>query len=242
MVYGIACQCTSAWYKLRISAMETFENIMMTYKCPKALDELQPCQSNWYCSGCQQMVHDFRGMAENEILDTFKKNGQELCGIYDAQRLTVLPKTPKWQRWLSAAMITLGISTLYQMVFAQESQLIGKVAIPTVTDTTTNKHMMGAIAIIATTAEFKGGDKALQTYLRKRINYKGTFTGKSITSFTVEADGSVSDIKIISGTEVYLDQKIMNVLSNMPKWYPLLRNGEAIRSEYQLAIDFPQKK
>jgi hypothetical protein len=90
--------------------MEAFQKIQLAFKCPKALDELQPCQNNWYCDGCQKMVYDFRGFSETQILDTFAQSGQKLCGIYDADRIKVLPQKPRWYTWASAAMFVFGLA------------------------------------------------------------------------------------------------------------------------------------
>jgi len=90
--------------------METFEKIQLAFKCPKALDDLQPCNSNWYCDGCQQMVYDFRGKTEEEILHTFAQSGQKLCGIYDANRIKVLPQKRKWYKLVPAAMLLTGLA------------------------------------------------------------------------------------------------------------------------------------
>lgn len=101
----------------------------MSFKCPKALDELQPCESNWYCDGCKQMVHDFRGLSEEQILDTFKQSGQRLCGIYDADRMRVLPQKPKWFRSVSAALMALSVALLNSCGFGQKDKNISSITV-----------------------------------------------------------------------------------------------------------------
>lgn len=106
--------------------MEAFEKIQLSFKCPKALNELQPCQSNWYCDGCQKMVHDFRGMEEQQILEVFKQSGHKLCGIYDADRIKVLPQKPVWHKW--AAVMALGVTILNGCGVGQQKDMaLGKV-------------------------------------------------------------------------------------------------------------------
>jgi len=110
--------------------MEAFQNIQLSFKCPKALDELQPCQSNWYCDGCRKMVYDFRGMEEAQILQTFEQSGQKLCGIYDAHRIKVLPQQPRWIRASWTAVMALGITILNSCGWGKESKTITTIGVP----------------------------------------------------------------------------------------------------------------
>ena len=93
--------------------METLQNIKLSFKCPKQLNELQPCNGDWYCDGCRKIVHDFRGMSEAQILDTFAKSEYKMCGMFDAGRIEVLPKYGKWFKWASAAMVFLGLTSCH---------------------------------------------------------------------------------------------------------------------------------
>src|ERR1700712_4265497 len=110
--------------RYKLQTMEPFENIQLAFKCPKALDELQPCQSNWYCDGCRKMVYDFRGMEEAQILQAFAQSGQKLCGVYDADRIKILPQQPRWHKWASTAVMALGVMLLNGCGFGQKDRTI----------------------------------------------------------------------------------------------------------------------
>jgi len=94
--------------------MEPFQKIQLSFKCPKALDELTPCQSNWYCDGCRKMVYDFRGFTEEQIIETFKQSGKQLCGIYETYRAKPVVTKLKTPHWVTAAMFVFGIALIHQ--------------------------------------------------------------------------------------------------------------------------------
>jgi len=96
--------------------MEAFQNIKLSSRCPKQLNELQPCNGDWYCDGCKKIVYDFRGMTEEQVIAGFAKNNYKMCGIYDAGRIQVLPRYGKWFRWASAAMLFLGLTSCHSKV------------------------------------------------------------------------------------------------------------------------------
>jgi len=103
--------------------METLQNIKLTFKCPKQLNELQPCNGDWYCDGCRKIVHDFRGMSEKQILKAFEKNDYKLCGMFENGRIEVQPQPYKWLKWASAAMLFLGLTSCHNV--ATDKPLIG---------------------------------------------------------------------------------------------------------------------
>lgn len=104
--------------------MEPFQNIQLSFKCPKTFDQLTPCNDNWYCDGCQKLVYDFRSMTEEQILEAFAKSGQKLCGIYEADRIKVLPQRAKWVRWAMTAATALSVMILNSCGFGQRDRTI----------------------------------------------------------------------------------------------------------------------
>ncbi len=92
--------------------------------------------------------------------------------------------------------------------------------------------------------EFPGGVQALMQHIYKNVEYpdearKQNKQGKSIVHFVVEADGSISNVKIMkSAGDEQLDKEAMRVASSMPKWTPGSQRGKAVRVEYTLPIFF----
>jgi protein TonB len=50
-----------------------------------------------------------------------------------------------------------------------------------------------------------------------------------VVNFVVEADGSLSDIKIVKGLGYGCDEEVMRLIRQMPKWKPGTQRGKAVR-------------
>ena len=62
--------------------------------------------------------------------------------------------------------------------------------------------------------------------------------GVVIVSFTVEKDGSISDVKIERSVHESLDNDAVRMIKNMPKWTPGKKNGEIVPMRYVLPIRY----
>ena len=60
--------------------------------------------------------------------------------------------------------------------------------------------------------------------------------------FVVEADGTVTNVKVVRGVDELLDKEAVRVVSVSPKWRPAIKNGEKVRVKYSLPIEFRLKK
>lgn len=90
--------------------------------------------------------------------------------------------------------------------------------------------------------EFEGGFEGLGAFLGSELKYpaeprKAGVEGTVFTSFIVEKDGSVSDVKVVKSVEPSLDQEAMRVVS-LTKWTPGKQNGEIVRVRFILPIKY----
>ena len=60
--------------------------------------------------------------------------------------------------------------------------------------------------------------------------------------FVVEADGTVTNVKVTRSVDEDLDREAVRVVSASPKWRPAIKNGEKVRVKYSLPIEFRLKK
>lgn len=97
--------------------------------------------------------------------------------------------------------------------------------------------------IVENMPEFPGGQEAMFKFLAKNIIYpkeakeKG-IEGKVYVNFTIEADGSIGDIKVIRGVHPLLDNEAVRVVKSFPKWKPGTQRGKPVRVSYNLPITF----
>lgn len=91
--------------------------------------------------------------------------------------------------------------------------------------------------------EYPGGQGAILSYLAKTINYpvesqnKGE-QGKSIVSFIVNKDGSLTDIKTVQPLTPLLDAEALRVVKAMPKWTPGKEKGQAVRVKFTVPVTY----
>lgn len=94
---------------------------------------------------------------------------------------------------------------------------------------------------------FPGGMREFYSFLQKNIKYpreaaKDNIQGKVYVSFTVEANGTLSNFKVDRGVGAGLDEEAVRVLNLSPKWKPGKMDGEAVRVKYNIPISFNLNK
>lgn len=94
-----------------------------------------------------------------------------------------------------------------------------------------------------TMPQFPGGPTGLIKYLSEKLVYpklaeKNGIQGRVITSFVVNKDGSITDVKVVRSVDSLLDKEAVRVVSSMPKWIPGTLNGKAVRVKYHIPVTF----
>lgn len=117
----------------------------------------------------------------------------------------------------------------YMWTFSQEEK-----------DTT---KLDGIQSFVEEDAEFPGGSKEMYKWIGEHFIYPEAAEDviveeKVYVSFIVEADGSLSNIKIVKGVNKYIDKECIRLVNSMPKWKPAHVNGKNVRSKYTLPFQF----
>lgn len=91
--------------------------------------------------------------------------------------------------------------------------------------------------------EFPGGVQALYKFLSSNLKYpsdakKEGVQGRVICQFTVNKDGSVTDICVLRSVYPSLDREAVRVISIMPKWEPGEQRGKKVKCKFKLPITF----
>lgn len=92
-------------------------------------------------------------------------------------------------------------------------------------------------------AEFPGGINNARQFLANNIQYpdeavENGVNGTVQVKFTVELDGSISNIQIVRKLGYGCDEEVVRVLKRMPKWSPAKLNGKNVRSYYTMPVSF----
>ena len=88
-----------------------------------------------------------------------------------------------------------------------------------------------------------GGKAAWSKFLIKNINYPAMATdahaqGAVWVSFIIEADGKLSNIKVLRGPGYGMDEEAVRVLKMAAAWKPGIQNGHPVRVLFNIPIRF----
>lgn len=91
---------------------------------------------------------------------------------------------------------------------------------------------------------FQGGDaNEFSKWVNSRLNYpevakENGVQGRVTLQFTVNPDGSVSNVKVLRGVDASLDAEAVRVVSSSPKWTPGRQRDRAVKVTYTFPVIF----
>lgn len=92
--------------------------------------------------------------------------------------------------------------------------------------------------------KFQGGDaNDFTRWVNSRLQYpeiakENGVQGRVTLQFTVNADGSVSNVKVLRGVDPSLDQEAVRVVSSSPNWTPGRQRDRAVKVTYTFPVVF----
>jgi len=91
--------------------------------------------------------------------------------------------------------------------------------------------------------KFPGGNKGLKKFLGRNLDYpdkamERKIEGKVVVQFVVNADGSISNPKILQSLGYGCDEEVIKIIAEMPKWEPGLMAGRPVNASYTLPVIF----
>ena len=94
--------------------------------------------------------------------------------------------------------------------------------------------------------EFPGGKDSLYAFIERNLVYPqwakdNKIEGKVYVSFTVETDGSISNVKVLRDIGGGCGAEAIRVVMKMPKWKPGKQRGKPVRVQFNLPIEFKLK-
>jgi CarboxypepD_reg-like domain/Gram-negative bacterial TonB protein C-terminal len=92
-------------------------------------------------------------------------------------------------------------------------------------------------------AQYPGGEKAFQKYLKTHIIDSMPSTlpkvqGTVKYGFNISPEGVPKDFFLLKGIDKSVDEYVMRILSKMPKWIPALQNGPTVEQYREVEIYF----
>jgi len=97
---------------------------------------------------------------------------------------------------------------------------------------------------VETKPSFQGGDaNAFTKWVNSRLVYpevakENGVQGRVHLQFTVEADGRVTNVKVLRGVDESLDKEAVRVVSQSPRWSPGKQRDRAVKVTYTFPVIF----
>lgn len=93
------------------------------------------------------------------------------------------------------------------------------------------------------TPEFPGGEAELYRFMAMNIKYPAEAMdagqeGRVVVGFTVQADGKVTDPRILRGVCPALDREALRIVGMMPDWIPGTRDGQPLNCSMAVPVQF----
>lgn len=198
-----------------------------------------------HCDQCNKKVYDFTDSKADEFVKILAENNYQICGRFNKQQLA--SKTPVisiWKKWLSAAMVLVGIN-LWSCKDKVPQTVQKKPLSNQQANNTDSNFVVGEVAIDLpdTLPEFFGGEQAMSKFITSNLHYhQDKPAGRLIVSFDVNTDGILSNYNIIKGLTPKLNNEAISVLKKMPKWKPAVKNGKPVKFNYTIPIVFTNNK
>jgi hypothetical protein len=100
------------------------------------------------------------------------------------------------------------------------------------------KNSTNVFTVVDQMPEFPGGFDKLVDFMQANLLMPQTLKsdGKTLVSFIVEKDGSLSEIKVLQGFDSAADEEAVRVVKLFPKWKPGKQQGNVVRTSMVLPV------
>ncbi len=204
----------------------------------------------------QLILNETMGIQVNQITNTFNVSLLK-------KRIVMMTKSPT-ARWMAgkalAALPVVALIALFLTARAENISIIRQEPAQKLLADSTKKNQQAARQIKENTSpekevftkvevlpQFNGGQKALQEFMIANIKYpeeakKKGIKGTVFVTFVVQADGKVTDAKVLRGIGAGCDEEALRVVKMMPPWKPGLQKGKPVNVIFNLPVKFDLQK
>ena len=133
-------------------------------------------------------------------------------------------------------------SSFFSSIIAQDT-LIEIIPDTNKQSQTSDNEEQEVFLVVEVPPHFPGGENARIQFLIENIKYpqiarESGIQGTVYINFIVEADGSLTDIRVLRGIGGGCDEEALRVAKMMPTWVPGTQRGKAVRVSFNMPIKF----
>lgn len=110
-------------------------------------------------------------------------------------------------------------------------------------ESSSSKPQEQVFLVVDQAPQFPGGEARMKYFIMDHANFppetkEKPLAGKIVMQFIVEKDGSLKEIKVISGIADAYNKECQRVFGMMPKWKPGKDKGRLVRTLMVVPIKF----
>jgi hypothetical protein len=213
---------------------DEIKNVQLKFSCNENWEAMPKTGDGRFCNKCQKKVYDFTGSKAAEFQQILAENNYKICGRFTPQQLAATAiAISGWKKWLSAALVLLGIN-----LFDNKSQAQTKSQATDSTRTNVSAYTFGGVDPVP---QYPGGEEKLQQFIAAHLDKtKTSAKGRVNVTFVVETDGSIRNAKSIGRIpDQNAADEAVRVIKLLPKWIPgKLNNNKPVPVQYTVPIIF----
>jgi hypothetical protein len=211
---------------------DNIENVKLKFACPANWDDMQDMGDAKFCNTCQKKVYDFTDSKADYFRQIMAESNYHACGRFTHAQTAVKPLLPVWKRWVSAALILIGINA---WGCRDKEHSIGKALIKK-EKADTIEHMLVGVPLLPPPV-FPGGRDAFFRFVITNFDQRTIKKdGELMATFSIKKDGSVDNINIIHGLNAEANKEAIKVLKQSPRWEQPVIDNKPIGSGYSVMI------
>jgi periplasmic protein TonB len=98
-------------------------------------------------------------------------------------------------------------------------------------------------AVVETKPQYPGGDAELLRFIAENTKYpeiakENGIQGKVFVKFVIDQNGRVTNVTVMKGVDLYLDEEAVRVVKTIPNWTPGKQRGKPVPVNYIVPINF----
>ena len=100
-----------------------------------------------------------------------------------------------------------------------------------------NYHTLEDKPLFGDATNQEESEKLLDEYVQERIDsleLKKDY--KAYISFEIHTDGSVQNVQVSYGKDKKVNEKVVEIISELPKWKPASKNEELVKSSFLIEV------
>ncbi|UEG54429.1 energy transducer TonB [Mucilaginibacter daejeonensis] len=240
---------------------EPIKDVNLSFACSEEWNNMHSTEGGRHCVKCSKTVYDLTNSKADEFRRILAENGGIICGRFrQDQLITNTPTLPSWKKWLSAALLVIGINLWNEPTHAQKSPKPTKQQkaryplkfvrgidtthndIPVIEEpkAITDTNVTLGIVMSDMDPQFIGGPEKMKAYIDKYLDQsKAKAPCRINVSVIIDRGGSLTDVKAIGRiSDQGASDEAVRVVSILPKFRPGVRAGRPAAISYVIPIIF----